>query len=66
MACNRKKKLKFDDRLESKEHRSQIKRESKNQRHQTKTMLHNCTGSSLDADEYFDIIGELENPEWSD
>lgn len=63
MAFKKKRKLKFDDRLESKAHRSQNKREHKNHRHQTKTILNNYTGSSIDEDKYLDIMGDLEGPE---
>ena len=66
MAAKRRKKIKFDDKLESKAHRSISKREAKNKRHQTKTILNNFTGSMLDDDEYYDTMDDLENPEWSD
>jgi len=60
------KKRKFDDKLESKAFRSQSKREQKNHRHQTKTMLNNYTGSSIDKEEYFDTMDDIENPKWSE
>jgi len=63
MAFKKKRKLKFDDRLESKAHRSQNKREHKNHRHQTKTILNNYTSSSIDEDRYLDIMNELEDTE---
>ena len=63
MSSNKRKKLKFDDRLESKAYRTQNKRQHKNHRHQTKTMLNNYTGCPIDEEEYFDIMGELNDPE---
>ena len=66
MANNKRKKMQFDDRLESKAHRSLTKRQAKNKRHQTKTILNNFTGSMLDDDEYYDTMDDIENPEWSE
>ncbi len=66
MADKRFKKVKFEDRMESREHRSANKRKSRNTRHKAKNMLHDFTGSSVDEDQYYDIMDDLENPNWSD
>ena len=56
----------FEDKLEYREYRSANKRKSRKTRHQTKNMLHDFTGSSVDEDEIYDIMDDLENPDWSD
>ena len=57
MAFKKKRKLKFDDRLESKAHRSQNKREHKNHRHQTKTVSLFDDPDFDFKDKYVDITG---------
>jgi hypothetical protein len=57
---------KFEDKIEHKEFRAASKRKAKTNRHQAKNKLHDFTGSSIDDDKYYDIMDDLEHPEWSE
>tara|TARA_R100001015_G_C4577697_1_gene134691 strand:+ start:151 stop:351 length:201 start_codon:yes stop_codon:yes gene_type:complete len=60
------KRSKFEDKSEYKEFRSATRRKAKTNRHKAKNRLHDFTGSSIDEDKYYDIMDDLEHPEWSD
>ena len=57
---------KFEDKTHKRVTRSNDRRKTKSDRHQTKDFIHGIGTSSLDNDNLDDIIDELENTEWSD
>ena len=57
---------KFEDRAHKRVTRSNDRRKTKSERHQTKDLLQGMGNSNVDNDFFNDIIDELENTEWSD
>ncbi len=54
----------FEDRAHKKETRSSDRRERKTKRHQTKDILHDLASGPVDKNAFYDMIDELEDPDW--
>ena len=54
----------FEDRTHRKVTRSNDRRERKSNRHSTKEHLHDLTYGGVDKNKFYDMIDELEDPDW--
>lgn len=58
-------KRRFEDSTHRKVTRSNDRRERKSNRHHTKECLHDLTRGGVDKTAFYDMIDELEDPDWS-
>lgn len=58
-------KRRFEDSTHRKVTRSNDRRERKSNRHHTKECLHDLAHGGVDKTAFYDMIDELEDPDWS-
>jgi len=64
--ANKKRKGEFDfDREAKRVFKSNAKTEAKSKRHHSKEWLNNFINGSVDEEEMYDIMGEIDDTEWS-